>query len=239
MRLVLALCVLVLSVVVGGLVARAATVDVATGSYYFEDATVGDGTISAEVGDQIRFLIEDGGRGTAHTIEIPALGVSSGPLATNSTYVTVVITQPGTFQVFCKPHRRRGHETTLVVTGQPAATTTTVATTTSTSGTATTTSVATTTAPTTPVVQSSSTTTTLGYSTTTQPQSPPTIPSSDTGAKTNAVGPEQTSETLPAGITKPETQQWTTALPAAIFGLVPLAVIAALAGTRNRVRRDD
>ena len=70
--------------------ALAAVIDVHTGSYYYDDSTPGDGQITAKVGDQLRFLIEDSGKGTPHTIEVDELGIHSGPLATNSVYTTLV-----------------------------------------------------------------------------------------------------------------------------------------------------
>jgi plastocyanin len=97
------------------LVVWAATITVHTGSYYFEDATVGDGKIVASVGDRLQFLIEDGGRGTPHTVEIDELGIHSGALGTSSTYTTPVLIQPGTFLLYCKPHQNKGHYTNLVV----------------------------------------------------------------------------------------------------------------------------
>jgi plastocyanin len=93
----------------------AATIAVRSGSYYFEDATVGDSKIVARVGDRLQFLIEDAGKGTPHTVEIDALGIHSGPLGTSSTYTTPVLSQPGTFLLYCKPHQNKGHHTSLVV----------------------------------------------------------------------------------------------------------------------------
>lgn len=102
----------------------AATITVRTGSYYFEDATVGDGQIVASVGDRLQFLIEDSGKGTPHTIESDALGIHSGPLTTNTTYTTPVLSQPGTFYFYCKPHENKGHHTNVVVLGNATATST-------------------------------------------------------------------------------------------------------------------
>jgi plastocyanin len=93
----------------------AATIAVRTGSYYFEDATVGDGKIVAQVGDRLQFLTEDGGRGTPHTVEVDELGIHSGALGTSSTYTTPVLSQPGTFFLYCKPHQNKGHHASLIV----------------------------------------------------------------------------------------------------------------------------
>lgn len=103
-------------------VVLAATVDVRVGSYYFEDATVGDGQITAKVGDQLRFKVEDSGKdGKPHSVVIDALGINSGSLRKGSTYVTPVLTTPGTFLLYCKFHvTSQGHSTKLVVTGTAA-----------------------------------------------------------------------------------------------------------------------
>ena len=108
--------------------------EIAVGNFYYEDETVGDGKVEAQVGDQLRFNVLDGGPGTPHTVEIDELGVHSGSLSAGETFTTPPIGKAGTFILYCKPHDQRGHKTTLVVTGTattpataPAATTTTTA----------------------------------------------------------------------------------------------------------------
>ncbi|MCH8984406.1 MAG: hypothetical protein IH943_09975 [Acidobacteria bacterium] len=226
---------LVLFMSVGALVGLAAVVNISSGSFYYEDATVGDGRITAKVGDQLRFVTEDAGKGTPHTVEIPGLGISSGPLATNSTYVTVAITKPGEYQVFCKPHRKKGHETTLVVTGQALTTTTTATATTQTDQTATTQTDQTATTQTDQTTTTDSTTTTLGSTTSTTGA---TGPGSGSGDSTDvAVASGATDDTIPVGVSKPETPEWTRILPAAAFALIPLTAIAVLAGRRSQPER--
>lgn len=138
--------------------ALAATRSVESGAYYFKDSATGStSTITIAVGDQISVrIVDSGGGGQRHTVEIPGFGVSSGPLASGATYNTPALNAPGTYTLFCKPHRARGHSITLVVEGA-APTTTTLAATTTTAPPATTTT------------QASTTTTSPGATTTTAP----------------------------------------------------------------------
>ncbi|MFZ9628766.1 MAG: hypothetical protein ACO3C1_05385 [Ilumatobacteraceae bacterium] len=92
--------------------ALAATVSVSVGNYYFEDASVGDGKVTATVGDQLRFTVVEG---AGHTVTISALGIDSGQLPIGAVYVTPVLTTPGTYSLVCRTHTARGHQTTLVV----------------------------------------------------------------------------------------------------------------------------
>jgi plastocyanin len=128
----------------------AGVVDIHVGSFYFEDSSVGDGVITANVGDQIRFTFDDSG---GHNAQVDELGINTGVQGAGTVVVTGALTTPGTFTLYCKPHRRRGHLTTLIVSGDAPPTTaapTTAAPTTSPPTTlAPTTTAATTTAPTT------------------------------------------------------------------------------------------
>lgn len=220
---------LVLFVSLGALVGLAAVIEVKTGSFYYEDSTVGDDRIVAEVGDQLRFVIEDGGKGTPHTVEIPGLGISSGPLATKSVYVTAVLAKPGEYQLFCKPHRKKGHETTLIVTGEPL-TTTTAPTTTTTTPPATEPTTTTTGPADEATTTTGSTTTTLGTTTTTVDPS-----AGDEGGTGSAgeVGAEATGETIPVGVSEPDTPVWTRVFPLAGVALLLVTVIAVFAGRRS------
>ena len=152
------------AIVAGGLAftqtpAGAATViDIHVGSFYFEDSTVGDGVINAKVGDQLRFTFDDNG---AHTAEVDELGISSGAQGAGAVFVTAPLTQAGTFTLYCKPHRNRGHLTTLVVSeNNPPPTTTTITPTTVTTTTAPPTTTTTTRSSTTSTATTSSTTST-------------------------------------------------------------------------------
>lgn len=184
---------LTLFVCLGALIGLAVTVEVKTGSFYFEDSSVGDGKITAKVGDQLRFVIEDDGQGTRHTVEVPGLGISSGSLAVESVYVTDVLSESGEYEVFCRTHRNKGHETTLVVTETPATTTTTT-TTTITTTTTTTPATTTTTSPGETTTTADSTTTTT---TTTISGTPTTTLQSTTSTlETTAAATDSTTTTL-------------------------------------------
>ena len=102
------------SLLVAG-IATAASSDVRVGNFYFEDASVGDGQIVITEGDQLRFIVDDNGAGTQHTVDIDAFGVHSGHLAKGETFTTAPLTMPGTYALYCDLHRKRGHETTLVI----------------------------------------------------------------------------------------------------------------------------
>ena len=118
---------------------------IAVGNFYFEDETLGDGKVVAQVGDQLRFNVLDGGPGTPHTVEVDELGIHSGSLGSGETFTTPPISQAGTFILYCKPHDQRGHKTTLVVSGTSITTPTTAPTTTTTAPTTTSTAKGTTT----------------------------------------------------------------------------------------------
>jgi hypothetical protein len=120
---------------------------IAVGNFYFEDETVGDGKVEAQVGDQLRFAVLDGGPGTPHTVDVDELGIHSGSLASGETFTTPPIGKAGTFILYCKPHDQRGHKTTLVVTGTSITTPTAPSTTTTTALTTTTAKPTTTTKP--------------------------------------------------------------------------------------------
>lgn len=111
--------VLAAALVLGGS-ASAATVGVSVGNYYFEDSTVGDGRVTARVGDQLRFTVVEG---AGHTVTVDALGIDSGQLAFGATFVTPVLSTPGNYTLYCRPHLGRNHVTTLVVVGSTVTTT--------------------------------------------------------------------------------------------------------------------
>lgn len=94
-----------------------ATRTVHVGTYYFDDATPGDGKVVAAVGDRISFVFDDS---KSHSANVDALGIASGPLGQGQVYTTPVLRRPGTFQLYCQLHRSRGHVATLVVTGTAA-----------------------------------------------------------------------------------------------------------------------
>ena len=233
--------------------ARLVVVDVESGSFYFEDATPDDGVIEAKVGDQLRIYIADGGSGTRHTVEIPALGISSGGgLAPGSTYVTPALSEAGTFALYCKPHRARGHETTLVVSG---GTTTTTTTTTSTTTTTTTTAVSTTTTtvPATastdapeatepPTAGTPPTSSSVTSTSTTAPQvvvTPSTVPQGDHDVTSTTSGPGAASipddaDLLPVGVVDaPGPPVWLRSVWVGL-GAGPVLLLLAVATLRRR-----
>ena len=162
---------------------------IAVGNFYFEDETVGDGKVVAQVGDQLRFNVLDGGPGTPHTVEVNELGIHSGSLGAGETFTTPPISTAGTFILYCKPHDQRGHKTTLVVSGTSITTPTTAPTTTTTAPTTTTTAKGTTT--TKPPATGATTTTTRSAGT----GSPPTT---TTIRATTTTAAPATSTTAPA-----------------------------------------
>jgi hypothetical protein len=106
--------------------------EIAVGNFYFDDETVGDGKIVAQVGDQLRFSMLDGGPGTPHTVEVDELGIHSGSLAADETWTSDPISKAGEFILYCKPHDQRGHKAKLIVSGTSITTATTAPTTTTT-----------------------------------------------------------------------------------------------------------
>ena len=101
--------------------AKVVTVEV--GSFYFEDGSTGSRSlVSANVGDQLRFVFVDSG----HSADVDALGISTGTRNGGDVFVTAPISQAGDFDLYCKPHRNRGHRTVLRVSNtQPPTSTTT------------------------------------------------------------------------------------------------------------------
>jgi plastocyanin len=179
-------------------VAGAVASDVRMGNFYFEDASVGDGQIVITAGDQLRFIVEDSGPGTPHTVDIDEFGVHSGNLAKGETYTTAALTTPGTYALYCDLHRNRGHETTLII--LPGAATTTTApptTTTITASTTTTTTTMSTAPPTTTTASASATTVSASDTpaTTTTAASSATVQAAD---EADGPGPEDDGESAAA-----------------------------------------
>lgn len=103
------------------LLAAAAVHDVSVGNYWFEDDATGSRTaITVNEGDQVRFTIRQAAY-PPHDIVIPEYDIDSPQLQLFQTYTTPPLDKPGTFLVYCRAHRARGHETTLVVKAKPAA----------------------------------------------------------------------------------------------------------------------
>jgi plastocyanin len=164
--------------------AKVVTVEV--GSFYFEDGSTGSQSlVSANVGDQLRFVFVDSG----HSADVDALGISTGTRNGGDVFVTAPISQAGDFDLYCKPHRNRGHRTVLRVsnTQPPTSTTTLPPSTTTTQPSSTTTTQPSPTTTTQPAIPSTTTTQpAIPSTTTTQPAIPsttttqPAIPSTTT-----------------------------------------------------------
>lgn len=104
--------------------AWAALHDVDVGNYYFEDVATGNRKIiTVNEGDQIRFTVRQSTY-PPHDVVIDGYGADyqSGQLLLLETFTTPPLNKPGTFALYCRAHRRRGHEAKLVVKGssQPA-----------------------------------------------------------------------------------------------------------------------
>ena len=168
-----------------GTASAASVVNVTSGNFFFEDGSVGDGQIVINAGDQLRVEVVEG---TRHTVDIEAFGESSATMDTGDVYVTNPLNTPGTYELFCRTHRNRGHTTTLVVVGQ-ATTTTAAPTTTTTVATTTTTAAATTTTDAASTTTAGATTTSADTATTTTAAGATDTTVSGAGSSTPATAP--------------------------------------------------
>jgi plastocyanin len=97
--------------------AFAALREVDVGNYYFEDVATGNRkVITVNQGDQIRFTVRQSTY-PPHDVVIDGYGkdYESGQLLLLETFTTPPLNKPGTFALYCRAHRRRGHEAKLVV----------------------------------------------------------------------------------------------------------------------------
>lgn len=94
--------------------ALAATRTVQVGSFFFEDGTMGDGQITAAVGDRITFQFQNG-QGN-HTATVDGQ-FDSGNKNGGTTFTTSPLLVAGTFTLYCNIHGRQQHGARLVVTG--------------------------------------------------------------------------------------------------------------------------
>ena len=242
----------------------AEVVTVNVGSFYFEDGSTGSRTeVRVNVGDQLRFVFESSG----HSAEVDELGISTGTQGSGAEWVTAPISQAGTFELYCRPHRNLGHRTTLVVLDPQATTTTTQAPTTTTQAPTTTTQAPTTTTTT----QASTTTTTVepdaptttspgesdeqtSTTTTVEPSGPSddTTPQDEGDAATDAAetaaAPSETdvqeaatqsdvSETVPFGLVVPPSNRWLWALWTGLLAAIPIWATAFIALRRAPTHR--
>ena len=217
----------------------AEVVTVNVGSFYFEDGSTGSrAEVRVNVGDQLRFVFESSG----HSAEVDELGISTGTQGSGAEWVTAPISQAGTFELYCRPHRNLGHRTTLVVLDPQATTTTTQA-------------------PTTTVEPDAPTTTSPGDSeeqtsttTTVEPSGPSddTTPQDEGDAATDAAetaaAPSETdvqeaatqsdvSETVPFGLVVPPSNRWLWALWTGLLAGIPIWATAFIALRRAPTHR--
>ncbi len=241
--------------------AKVVTVEV--GSFYFEDGSTGSQSlVSANVGDQLRFVFVDSG----HSADVDALGISTGTRNGGDVFVTAPISQAGDFDLYCKPHRNRGHRTVLRVsnTQPPTSTTTLPPSTTTTQPSSTTTtqpSPTTTTQPaipstttTQPAIPSTTTTQPAIPSTTAEPSNPdgnatpspdertPTTELSGTAAAFSDSDPQSSeagsepSAPLPVGLIVSESNVWIQSVRAGVMAGIPILGAAFVATRRGTSR---
>jgi plastocyanin len=99
--------------------AAASLHEVTVANYYFQDDTTGARkTITVDQGDQIRFTVRQAAY-PPHSVVIDEYGIDSGYLLLFDTYTTPPLNKPGTFLLYCRAHRARGHYATLVVKAKP------------------------------------------------------------------------------------------------------------------------
>ena len=101
--------------VVPSVVARAETRPVSAGNYYYEDDKTHDrAKIVVQQGDQLAVTVREGIY-PPHTVEVDELNIHSGDILLGETYTTPPLNRPGNFLMYCRPHRERGHTTTLII----------------------------------------------------------------------------------------------------------------------------
>ncbi|MEO6204003.1 MAG: hypothetical protein ABIO67_01265 [Mycobacteriales bacterium] len=84
---------------------------VRVGSFYFEDASAGDGKIVVNEGDQITFAFQGNAQ---HSATVDGL-FDSGRKSSPQTYTTGALSRPGTYTLYCTVHGASRHSSTLIV----------------------------------------------------------------------------------------------------------------------------
>lgn len=103
--------------------AWAATVNVSVGNYFFDDNAGSPSEVVATAGDTIKFTVTSG---TKHDLHIDELGIHRDEPLSKNQYATLVVTQPGTYRLYCdENHGSNTHETTLRILAASSPTTTT------------------------------------------------------------------------------------------------------------------
>jgi plastocyanin len=104
----------ILTAVAGPAVASTRAVHV--GSFYFEDATRGDGRVVVTQGDRISFAFEGKAQ---HSATVDGL-FSSGTKSPGARWTSPLLTRVGTYTLYCQVHGAPRHGTALVVQRRPA-----------------------------------------------------------------------------------------------------------------------
>lgn len=182
--------------------------EIAVGNFFFEDEPAQDGKIEAQVGDQLRFNVLDGGPGTpARWRSTPSASTraasppekrspplrSTGPAPTSST---------------AKPHLNRGHKTNLIVSESAPATTAPIGTMPPTTSTTSTTQATQATITTQPAITTATTAGATGATTTTTAARATTATTGTTAAASASAGGGAGGATLlaPAGVVTPSAE---------------------------------
>lgn len=99
--------------------AMAATRQVSSGNYYFQDGTTGSRMqIVVKKGDQLVVTIAQAPVADflgAHTVDVDEMNIHSGDLALGQTFTTPPLNKVGNFLLFCDRHRNMGHTSRLIV----------------------------------------------------------------------------------------------------------------------------
>jgi len=95
---------------------------VTAGNYYFQDDATGSRTrLVVDQGDQIQVTVRAAAY-PPHSVVIDEYGIDSGYIYPFQTYTSPPLNKPGTFILYCRAHRDRGHWTTLIVRAATAST---------------------------------------------------------------------------------------------------------------------
>lgn len=88
--------------------------EVSIGNYWFEeDGTNSRSEIVVDEGDQLRFTVRENAT-PPHSAVVDGQ-FDSGPILLFERYTTPPLRRPGTYLLYCRDHRPRGHDTSLIV----------------------------------------------------------------------------------------------------------------------------
>lgn len=91
--------------------AAAAVRSVTVDSFFFEDASRGDGRVVVDEGDQISFSFQGNNQHSATVDGLFDSGVKQG----GQSFTTGALTRPGTYTLYCTVHGARQHSSTLII----------------------------------------------------------------------------------------------------------------------------